>query len=215
MAGQGNYPEGHGPGFGAHKPTKADRELVRNLAANGFSERVISDKLGVARNTLRKHFADELQLGRAENEQMLVSVLQRNARQEKDLNASNRAATTLLSIKHGLTDGSRQTTEAETEAAREAEIAASNQWLEDKIAQMNAIMPPPTGNPALDMIDKKISVAQKTIELDAQDPTPDPENSPPDAPCDTGAIASPEALEAATGPPKQGDQNGPNLRSGS
>ena len=45
-------------------PTKAQREKVKLYLAGGISEPVVAHRLGISQNTLRKHFADELEFGR-------------------------------------------------------------------------------------------------------------------------------------------------------
>lgn len=45
------------------KPTKGQRADVRLMAAAGMSEEAISAVIGVQRQTLRKHFADDLLTG--------------------------------------------------------------------------------------------------------------------------------------------------------
>ncbi len=45
-------------------PTENQRGQVEAMKAYGISEEAISDKLGITRNTLRKHFKNELRTGR-------------------------------------------------------------------------------------------------------------------------------------------------------
>lgn len=47
------------------KPTKAQRDDVRLYAAGGMAEPAIAAVIGICQNTLRKHFADDLEIGRA------------------------------------------------------------------------------------------------------------------------------------------------------
>jgi DNA invertase Pin-like site-specific DNA recombinase len=43
-------------------PTEQQRHTVEVLVAHGVAERVIAKVLGIDRNTLRKHFRDELRV---------------------------------------------------------------------------------------------------------------------------------------------------------
>jgi hypothetical protein len=64
----------------------------------------------------------------------------------------------LLSTRHGINE---VTTEDKiVEDNRDAEIAAINQWWDDKIAQMNIVVPRPTSDPRLEAIDKHITVIE-------------------------------------------------------
>jgi hypothetical protein len=45
-------------------PTKAQREKVKLYLAGSISEPVVAHRLGISQNTLRKHFAEELEFGR-------------------------------------------------------------------------------------------------------------------------------------------------------
>jgi hypothetical protein len=73
--GEATTPQAHGGRIG-QKPfeaTEAQRQLVRDYAKvfPPAGERYIARLMGISRNTLRDHFADDLELGRA---QMLASV---------------------------------------------------------------------------------------------------------------------------------------------
>jgi hypothetical protein len=72
--------EKRGPGQPAHKPTRANREDVRHLKAAGISEPVIADKLGIAQNTLRLHYADDLAYGRDVTKSDLTKLLHKAAK---------------------------------------------------------------------------------------------------------------------------------------
>jgi hypothetical protein len=53
------------PGAPSFKPTKPQRNKVMLLIAAGFSESAIAAVVGISHMTLRKHFPDELEHGRA------------------------------------------------------------------------------------------------------------------------------------------------------
>jgi len=61
------------------KVTKADRRKVMLLCAAGFSERAIANVLGTTQVTVRKHFAEELETGRAQIQAENLSRLDRAA----------------------------------------------------------------------------------------------------------------------------------------
>jgi hypothetical protein len=62
------------------KPTTAIRRKVEELIACGKSQDVIASAIGCARDTLTKHFADELLHGRARREAEANALLWKNAR---------------------------------------------------------------------------------------------------------------------------------------
>ena len=51
------------PGRPEYEPTYREREDVRLWAADDWSEERMAQQLGIARETLRKHFADDIQYG--------------------------------------------------------------------------------------------------------------------------------------------------------
>lgn len=63
-----------GSGRPEFKPTSAQREQVEILVAARLSEQAIADAIGIAKMTLRKHFAAELYNGPARNAEILVAM---------------------------------------------------------------------------------------------------------------------------------------------
>lgn len=72
------------------KPTKAQRDDVESMKADGWSNERIALQLRISRPTLEKHFADELQYGRdkvqLENLRNLRKMAKKNASAAKQLN---------------------------------------------------------------------------------------------------------------------------------
>jgi len=72
------------------KPTKAQRDDVESMKADGWSNERIALQLRISRPTLEKHLADELQYGRdkvqLENLRNLRKMAKKNASAAKQLN---------------------------------------------------------------------------------------------------------------------------------
>jgi AcrR family transcriptional regulator len=66
---------------GAHNefiPSRSQREQVEILAATRVTEEDIARTLGIAKNTLRKHFADELATGHAKRTSEMIMAMYRS-----------------------------------------------------------------------------------------------------------------------------------------
>ena len=68
--------EGGRPEF---RPTNEQRQTVRLCKADGWSDERIAVILGIARNTLTKHFAHELEHGADEERKFAVGLLRKAA----------------------------------------------------------------------------------------------------------------------------------------
>ncbi len=68
------------PGRPPFKPTTAQRRQVEELVSCGMSPPDIARALGIARETLRKHFADELAEGLARRRAEVIALLYKSAR---------------------------------------------------------------------------------------------------------------------------------------
>jgi hypothetical protein len=81
------------------KPTKAQREDVMLFVACGMSEEAMAAVIGIQRQTLRKHFAEELLTGHARIRSENFKNLRKAAR------AGNVAAIKYLDLKGGVPAG--------------------------------------------------------------------------------------------------------------
>ena len=68
------------PGRPEFEPTQRQREDVRLWAADDWSEERMAQQLGIARETLRKHFADEIQYGADRIRTQVLRDLERSSR---------------------------------------------------------------------------------------------------------------------------------------
>jgi len=64
-------------------PTSADREIVERLAAAGHGKTEIAATVAIARDTLRKHFVEELLNGQARHRRDVINMLFESARRGK------------------------------------------------------------------------------------------------------------------------------------
>ena len=64
----------------SQKPTKSARNRVQLMAADGWSNARIAQCMGLARNTLAKHFAAELELGADMKLCALLELAERTAK---------------------------------------------------------------------------------------------------------------------------------------
>jgi DNA-binding CsgD family transcriptional regulator len=64
----------------AHLPTAESRDAVMSLKGFGFVDDEIAVHLGIARETLRKHYAQELDHGRVRKRAEAVLMLERSAK---------------------------------------------------------------------------------------------------------------------------------------
>jgi hypothetical protein len=78
------------------KPTKAQREDVMLFVACGMSEEAMAAVIGIQRQTLRKHFAEELLTGHARIRSENIKNLRKAAK------AGNVAAIKYLDLKGGV-----------------------------------------------------------------------------------------------------------------
>lgn len=63
----------------AHKPTPATRRKVTNAAAGGMAHEEIAIALGIARNTLEKHYEHELSTGALNRRAEVLDAMARTA----------------------------------------------------------------------------------------------------------------------------------------
>lgn len=77
------------PGRPEFEPTDRQRNMVRLWAADDWTEARMALQLGIARETLRKHFADEIQFGADKVRTQVLLDLQRSSAQGK-VGASNK-----------------------------------------------------------------------------------------------------------------------------
>lgn len=68
------------PGRPPFKPTAAQRRQVEELVSCGMGHTDIARALGIARETLRKYFADELAEGLARRRAEVIALLYKSAR---------------------------------------------------------------------------------------------------------------------------------------
>lgn len=67
------------PGRPEFEPTQRQREDVKLWASDDWTEDRMAAQLGISRNTLRKHFADEIQYGADKVRTMVLRDLQRSS----------------------------------------------------------------------------------------------------------------------------------------
>ena len=79
-----------------HEPTEATRAIVRTLAASGVSDYEIAKKLGIALNTLKKHYPEDLDGGWVDG-MYDASLVIMTAMKSKDMDKSMEAAKFFLS----------------------------------------------------------------------------------------------------------------------
>ena len=79
-----------------HQPTEATRAIVRTLAASGVSDYEIAKKLGIALNTLKKHYSEDLDGGWVDG-MYDASLVIMTAMKSKDVDKSMEAAKFFLS----------------------------------------------------------------------------------------------------------------------
>ena len=62
-----------------YAPTKAQRDTVRLLKADNWTDERIARRIGIKEDTLRKHFAEDLANGADENREHALKLLKRAA----------------------------------------------------------------------------------------------------------------------------------------
>ena len=68
-----------GRGRPVYEPTDKDRAFVRSMTMAGIQQEHIAETIGVDKKTLRKHFRDDLDHGRARANASVVANLYRQA----------------------------------------------------------------------------------------------------------------------------------------
>lgn len=68
----------------AHRPTEETREMVRNMVANGVPQGEIARVMGVAQNTLTKHYREEIDNAKIKANAMVVGKLYENCMAGKE-----------------------------------------------------------------------------------------------------------------------------------
>lgn len=120
------------------EPTSEQREKVEIWLGGGLSEEAVSAVLGIDRMTLRKHFAGELQHGRAKKRAEVIAAMHRSAQggnvsAQKAYLALNDAATAEAAILGEDRPADRSQRLGKKEAARQAaeNAGAGTEWGED------------------------------------------------------------------------------------
>ncbi len=136
-------------------------QLVEDLAMQGASTRTIARKAGITRTTLMKYYRDAYEAGMGDNETVLLGTLQRNAKQQTNLNASNTASAFLLERRHGY----KEQVGIDLNINDEAETEAAIQHLEAKLETM--FNTPMDLDQQLIALQDKITVGDFTGDLEA------------------------------------------------
>lgn len=76
---ENNSVEKHPGGRPPFQPTEEQRRIVNVMAAGGFQQVAIAHALGISDNTLRKYFAEELEVGGAKAHATVVANLYKQA----------------------------------------------------------------------------------------------------------------------------------------